>query len=195
VGGDHAYSRAAVRTLVEQFATGGAYWIEEPVEPDDYDGYRDPADATGAPLAGGENAESVAHLVELAKTGAVDYLQGGVRHHEGYTGCLEAVRYRAASDVTFVPHNFGTNLGLVANAHLVAANPETPYLEYPVYETAAHDGTYPYPPSTDILSTPLDVHDGSLSVPDGPGLGVEVNRDVVDDYPYVEGPWTEFVYA
>lgn len=193
--GEQSYADDEVRELTQRFAEGGAYWVEEPVAPDDVAGYRALDASTDAALAGGENAESAAELIELAESGAFSYLQGDVRHHEGYTGCLEAVQYCHDADVTFVPHNFGTHLCLVANAHLVAANPTTPYLEYPAYEVDDHDGMYPYPLATDILETSLDVDDGTLSMPDGPGLGVEVNRDVVDDYPYVEGTWTEFVYA
>jgi L-alanine-DL-glutamate epimerase-like enolase superfamily enzyme len=192
---NESYTPNEVCDIVRKFADGGVYWVEEPVAPDDYDGYRRLAESTDAPLAGGENAESADELIELAETGAIDYLQGDVRHHEGYTGCLDAVRYCQTTDVTFIPHNFGTDLGLVANAHLVAATPETPYLECPVYETAAHAGMYPYELSTDILSTSLDRIDGTLTLPDAPGLGVEVNLDVVDEYPYVEGPWTEFIYS
>lgn len=192
---DDSYTPDEVTGLVQQFADDGVYWVEEPVAPDDYDGYRRLAESTDAPLAGGENAESPEELAELAETGAIDYLQGDVRHHEGYTGCLDAVRHCRTADVTFVPHNFGTDLGLVANAHLVAATPETPYLECPAYETEAHAGMYPYELATDILSTPLDCSGGTLTLPDAPGLGVEVNIDVVDEYPYVEGPWTEFLYS
>jgi L-alanine-DL-glutamate epimerase-like enolase superfamily enzyme len=192
---NNSYTPDQVRDIVQQFAEGDVYWVEEPVGPDDFDGYRRLAKSTDAPLAGGENAESADELVELAETGAIDYLQGDIRHHEGYTGCLDAVRYCQIADVTFVPHNFGTDLGLVANAHLVAAIPESPYLECPVYETTTHAGMYPYELSTDILSTSLDRSDGTLTLPDTPGLGVEVNLDVVDKYPYVEGPWTEFIYS
>jgi L-alanine-DL-glutamate epimerase-like enolase superfamily enzyme len=127
--------------------------------------------------------------------GAVSFLQGDVRHHWGYTGCWEAVAYCADPDrdVQFVPHHFGTHLGLVANAHLTAAAPGAALLEYPVFgdDVAA---MYPFPLAAELLATDLDLSDGRLRLPDGPGLGVEVDVDVVDRYPYVEGPWTEFRY-
>ena len=192
--GEASYSPETVRELVDEFADAGVYWVEEPVEPTDYDGYRSLHDSTGAALAGGESEQSPAGLVDLAETGAVDFLQGDVRHHGGYTGCWTAVDYCLDSAVRFVPHNFGTDLGLVANAHLAAADPKNSLLEYPLYDDAAYPGMYPFPLATDILETDLHIENGELEVPDGPGLGVDIDRDVITDYPRISGPWTEFHY-
>ncbi|WP_126664935.1 mandelate racemase/muconate lactonizing enzyme family protein [Haloterrigena salifodinae] len=195
-----AYGGDTVRELVAHAAERGAYWIEEPVEPDDHAGYVELAE-TGAPLAGGESEESPAGLVELGETGAVDFLQGDVRHHEGFTGCRGAIEYCDGRDVEFVPHNFGTWLGLQANAHLVAAAPDVRLLEYPVFEAdpALPDaeidpGMYPFELAYDIIEGQPAIEDGHLTVPDGPGLGIDVDLDVLEEYPFVDGPWTEFHY-
>ena len=194
-----SYDRDTVVDLVTHAADRGGYWIEEPVEPDDYEGYTEIAE-TGAPLAGGESEESGAGLVELAETGAVEFLQGDVRHHEGFTGCTPAIEYCRGRDMEFVPHNFGTWFGLMANAHLVAAAPEVRLLEYPVFENdpvldAADDpGMYPFDLAFDIIADEPSIEDGRLSLSDEPGIGVDVNLDVVEEYPFVEGPWTEFHY-
>jgi L-alanine-DL-glutamate epimerase-like enolase superfamily enzyme len=195
-----SYGREAVRELVEHADDHGAYWIEEPVEPDDYAGYIDLAE-TGAPLAGGESEETPEGLIELGETGAVRFLQGDVRHHEGFTGCRAAVEFcRGRTDIEFVPHNFGTWIGLAANAHLVAAAPESNLVEYPVFEDdPALDGhpdpgMYPYDLAFDLIEGQPEIEDGELSLSDDPGLGVEVDLDVIEAYPFREGPWTEFHY-
>ncbi|NGM67733.1 mandelate racemase/muconate lactonizing enzyme family protein [Natronolimnobius sp. AArcel1] len=194
-----AYGEDVVTELVEHAADSGAYWIEEPVEPTDREGYCRLAE-TGAPLAGGESEETPTSLVELGETGSVTFLQGDVRHHEGFTGCLPAIESCRGRDVEFVPHNFGTWLGLIANAHLVAAAPEVRLLEYPVFENdplidAEPDpGMYPFELAFDIFEGEPAVDDGQLTVPDGPGLGFEVDLDVLEEYPFIEGPWTEFQY-
>jgi L-alanine-DL-glutamate epimerase-like enolase superfamily enzyme len=196
-----SYGRETVRDLVAHAGEAGVYWVEEPVEPDDYGGYRALAE-TGTPLAGGESEESVEGLLALGETGAVSFLQGDVRHHAGFTGCWEAVEFCRHRPVEFVPHNFGTWLGLAANAHLVAAAPGTELLEYPVFEDdpvldAGPDpdpGMYPFDLAFDIVDGTPAVDDGVLTVPDDPGLGVDVNLDVRDEYPFVDGPWTEFEY-
>ncbi|MFC4440342.1 MULTISPECIES: mandelate racemase/muconate lactonizing enzyme family protein [Natrialbaceae] len=195
-----SYGRDTVRELVEHAADRGAYWIEEPVEPDDYAGYIDLAE-TGAPLAGGESEESPTELVELGKTGAIDFLQGDVRHHEGFTGCRDAIEYCDGRNVEFVPHNFGTWLGLQANAHLVAAAPDVRLLEYPVFEddpaladTTTDPGMYPFDLAFDIIEGQPAIENGRMTVSDAPGLGVDVDLNILEEYPFVDGPWTEFHY-
>ncbi|WP_331234101.1 mandelate racemase/muconate lactonizing enzyme family protein [Natronorarus salvus] len=194
-----AYDRETVRSLVEHAGDHGAYWVEEPVAPDDYDGYRALSDL-GVPLAGGESEHSAAGLIDLAETGSVSYLQGDVRHHGGFTGCWDAVTHCVGREIEYVPHNFGTWLGLIANAHVVAAAPETSLLEYPVFErdpvidVDGDPGMYPFDLAFDVITGEVDVHDGFLRVPDGPGLGVDVDLSVVEEYPFIEGPWTTFDY-
>jgi L-alanine-DL-glutamate epimerase-like enolase superfamily enzyme len=194
------YGHATVRELLKHADEHGAYWIEEPVEPDDREAYVDLA-RTGAPLAGGESEKTPAGLVKLGETGAVRFLQGDVRHHEGFSGCRDAVKFCAGrDDVEFVPHNFGTWIGLAANAHLVAAAPETSLVEYPMFEddplfdADPDPGMYPFDLAFELIEGKPAVENGVISVTDDPGLGVEVNLDVVDEYPFIDGPWTEFHY-
>ena len=191
--GENSYGFEQVVGLLNAFEQSDPYWVEEPVEPADYDAYERLAGRTELPLAGGESEESVEGLLRLAETG-VSYLQGDTRHHAGFTGCWRAVEACAGrDDTTFVPHNFGTQLGLVTNAHLVAASPESPMLEYPVFGEDK-GAMYPFPLAEDVLHDELTIEDGTFEVPDGPGLGVGVNESVVEEYPYIEGAWTEFVY-
>jgi hypothetical protein len=51
---------------------------------------------------------------------------------------------------------------------------------------------YPFPLADDILREPLRIEEGNLVVPDGPGLGIDVDESVVERYPYRPGPWTVF---
>ncbi|WP_266082989.1 mandelate racemase/muconate lactonizing enzyme family protein [Haladaptatus caseinilyticus] len=194
-----SYGTETVTSLVEHAATHDVYWVEEPVDPDDYDGYRALCD-NRVSLAGGESEESAPGLLELGRTGAVDFLQGDVRHHGGFSGCWDAAEFCIDRDVTFVPHNFGTWLGLIANAHLTAAVSQAELLEYPVFEndpaleSSADPGMYPFDLAFDLVDGTPNIDSGVLTVPDGPGLGIDVDMDVIEDYPFVEGAWTEFSY-
>jgi L-alanine-DL-glutamate epimerase-like enolase superfamily enzyme len=197
---EDSYGDETVADIVSYATQNGAYWVEEPVAPDDYGGYRRLADA-GAALAGGESEASPDGLLALAETGAVDFLQGDVRHHRGFTGCHRAIEYCRGRDIEFVPHNFGTWLGLLANAHLVAAAPEVDLVEYPVFEddplveASGDPGMYPFDLAFDIVEGQPPIENGQLAVPDDPGLGIEVNLDVIEEYPFIDGPWTEFNYG
>ncbi|RDZ62618.1 mandelate racemase [Haloferax sp. Atlit-12N] len=195
---EDGYDEETVRDLVKHAGTQGAYWVEEPLEPEDYEGYVEMA-KQGVPLAGGES-ESTDGLVKLGETGAVDFLQGDVRHHRGFSGCQAAIELSRGREMEFVPHNFGTWFGLIANAHLVASAPEVRLLEYPVFEndpvlSADHDpGMYQNDVAFDIIEGQPDIEDGQLSLSDDPGLGIEIDLDVVEKYPFQDGPWTEFHY-
>lgn len=196
---DDVYDVSIREDIVTHAGEHDVFWVEEPVSPDDYDGYINLADR-GVALAGGESESSPTGLVELAETGAIKFLQGDVRHHRGYTGCSKAINYCLGRDVEFVPHNFGTWLGLIANAHLVAAAPEVRLLEYPIFENdpalnhPEDPGMYPFDLAFDIIEETIEVKNGTLSVPDGPGLGITVNLDVINEYPPTDGAWTEFIY-
>ena len=191
--GERSYGFDDIVALLDVFAEYDPFWIEEPVEPMDYDAYERLAARTDLPLAAGESEESVEGLSRLADTG-IEYLQGDVRHHAGFTGCWECIEYCVArEDVAFVPHNFGTDLGLVANGHLVAASPENVRLERPVFGDGV-EAMYPFPLAEDVVSADLDVANGQLVLPNEPGLGVEIDESVIEEYPYIEGAWTEFEY-
>ena len=197
VPGD-TYDRQTVRHLVQHAGAHGATWVEEPVEPSDYDGYRDLA-SLDVPLAGGESETSPDGLIALGNTRAIRYLQGDVRHHGGYTGCWRAAEETADLPLWFVPHHFGTWLGLIANAHLVAALPESNLLEYPIFERdplidGEHDpGMYPFELAFEIIEEEPQIEDGVLTVPDGDGLGITFDDRVLGSYRYQDGPWTEFL--
>jgi hypothetical protein len=51
---------------------------------------------------------------------------------------------------------------------------------------------YPFELADDILATPLPIENGELIVPDGPGLGIDVDTSVIDRYPFLPGPWSYF---
>ena len=72
--------------------------------------------------------------------------------------------------------------------------PETvcEWLEYPVYTTEKLRTMYPFPLAQEILAEPLDIAGGQLTVPRGPGLGVDVDEAVIEKYPWIPGPWSTF---
>ena len=51
---------------------------------------------------------------------------------------------------------------------------------------------YPFPIAQEILKEPLDISKGNLTVPDRPGLGIEINENIIEKYPYIAGPWSFF---
>jgi L-alanine-DL-glutamate epimerase-like enolase superfamily enzyme len=185
---DTSYSRSEIRSLIEYMGDKGVYWVEEPFPSNDYESYRLFREATGMALAAGENEETPGDLVNMAELGVLSFLQGDVKQHGGYTGCRQAIKFCEGRSVTYVPHNYGTQLGVAANAHLAAAAPECDFIEYPIYGGEGSVGMYPFPLANDIIETDLRVENGRLTVPSAPGLGVDVNEDAIENYPYLENP-------
>jgi hypothetical protein len=66
------------------------------------------------------------------------------------------------------------------------------WLEYPVYDGPKLKTMYPFPLAHEILATPLEIERGELVVPQAPGLGVEINAEVIHKYPWIPGPWSWF---
>jgi L-alanine-DL-glutamate epimerase-like enolase superfamily enzyme len=88
----------------------------------------------------------------------------------------------------------GTALEVVAAAHLGICWPDmvVVWLEYPCYSSPERAGMYPFPLAAEILREPLVVDAGDLIVPRKPGLGVEVDESVVERYPWIPGPCSQF---
>jgi L-alanine-DL-glutamate epimerase-like enolase superfamily enzyme len=104
---------------------------------------------------------------------------------------VEAVRARG---LRFAFHSWGTALEVLAAAHFGVCFPEdaVEWLEYPCYANAGRVGMYPFPAAEEILTEPLEIRNGRLTVPRGPGLGITVNEDVAARYPFLPGPWSFF---
>ncbi len=72
--------------------------------------------------------------------------------------------------------------------------PETvvEWLEYPCYAHREHPVMYPFPLADEILSETLEIRNGYLVLPDGHGMGIEINERVIEKYPFIKGPWSIF---
>lgn len=100
----------------------------------------------------------------------------------------------ARQDLRFAFHSWGTELEVLAAAHLGVCWPDTvvEWLEYPCYSHGGKPGMYPFPLASEILAKPLEIERGELVVPREPGLGIEVNEGVIEKYPWIAGPWSFF---
>ena len=195
--GDRNYVRATVDSIAKQLAEYRIAWLEEPLPPDDHEGYLRLKQLDYVSLASGEHEPSEAAFLDLILTGAVDYVQMDIVCQGGYTTARRVLPSISGESLRFAFHSWGTALEVVAAAHLGICWPDSvvEWLEYPCYSSPARAGMYPFPLAADILKAPLELDHGDLIVPKGPGLGVEVDEGVIDRYPWVEGPWSFFDLA
>ena len=152
----------------------GVFWLEEPFEPDEYEAYAELADAVDIRVAAGEQDTTLWGFRELIERGHVDLVQPDVTRCGGITELLRIAEFAHERGVETVPHAWKSGIIKAASLHVNAVLPEALFQEYCVAET----------PINTLLTRerlPIDA-EGFVAVPTGPGLGVELDPDVLERY-------------
>lgn len=192
--GDNSYSAETVDELANAMAAYNPAWLEEPLPPDDHEAYRRLKDQDYLPIASGEHEPNEERYLDLILSGSVDYVQMDVCCQGGFTMGRRLFSEITRAGLRFAFHSWGTDLEVLAAAHLGVCWPETvvEWLEYPVYTSSKVKSMYPFPLAAEILKEPLPIERGELAVPREPGLGIQVDESVVERYPWIPGPWSFF---
>ena len=162
-------------TVREAKTTAGAmepydlFWLEEPIwPPENFHGLADLRANAPMPIAAGENASTIWEFTQLLNAGAVDIAQPSVAKVGGITEMLKIRSLCEAHNVGFCPHSPYYGPGFLASLHLAAVGSLPIEFLYGRLEAPLYD-----------LFPPVN---GAFTVPEGPGLGIEPNPDVVRDY-------------
>jgi L-alanine-DL-glutamate epimerase-like enolase superfamily enzyme len=149
------------------------FWVEEPCHPDDYAAYRAVAEASPLRIAGGEQEGTGWGFDLLINQGKVDVAQPDLSRCGGFSVARKVIDLARQAACDVCPHAWMSDLLTAASLHFNAVLPEALFQEYNVSDD---------PISRTLCKTPLRLVDGMLSVPQGPGLGIEVDLDVVNRY-------------
>jgi len=192
--GDSSYTPETVTQLARDISKYKPTWLEEPLPPDDHDAYRKLRGARIVPIATGEHEHSEEGFSDLINTGAADYIQMDVCCQGGFSMGQRVFAGVAKKGLRFAFHSWGTLLEVIAAAQLGICWPAdvVEWFEYPCHQNDGRVGMYPFPLADEILRAPLEIKNGDLIVPKGPGLGVEVDERVLTKYPFIPGPWSFF---
>lgn len=192
--GDKNYSEQVIHDLARAFRPHNPYWLEEPFNPEDHIAYKNLKDKNVITVATGEHEQEYEGFENLAQLRAADFLQMDVCCQGGFDMGLKVFDLAKNHDLKFAFHSWGTTLEVLAAAQLGACRSESvvEWLEYPCYSSPDSVGMYPFPLSDEILSEKLDIENGYLKLPPGPGLGIEINEEVIEKYPFIPGPWSFF---
>jgi len=159
---NQAFSLEAAIDFSRAAAPIDLQWLEEPLRVDAPPGeWRQLADASPIPLAGGENLQG-AQLDEAVTERVLRVLQPDVTKWGGITEISRVSRATVAAGKRYCPHFFGGGISLLASLHLLAAAGGTGLLEYDCHPNAGREL---------VVGSLLSVRDGKVPVPDGPGLG------------------------
>src|SRR5262245_17785825 len=152
------------------------FFVETPLDIDDLDGYAYLHANSPIRIAAGEWQNTHFEFEDLADRGQVDVLQPDVGRVGGFTEARQVCQLAAARGRLIVPHCWKSAIGIAASAHLAAASPVCPYIEFLPAELSES------PIRTSLVTDEPRVVDGTLPLPTRPGLGVELNRDALERY-------------
>jgi D-galactarolactone cycloisomerase len=179
IDANHAFDAvAAIRLgrMIEQYDIG---WFEEPVPPEDLQGYRAVRAALSIPLAGGECEFTRYGFREMLTTRAVDIVQPDTCAAGGLTECRKIADMAEAFGIRYNPHVWGTGIAIAASLQLLAVLPtHTPHSLAPLEPMLEFDRTE-HPIRQALLTKPIEHERGAVRVPNGPGLGIEIDRDAL----------------
>src|SRR5262249_19134659 len=146
-------------------------WFEEPVAPMDAAGHAWLRERLPLKIATGENLYLTQGFEPLWTHRACDYVMPDILRCGGIEQTRQICQEANRHGVIASPHNFSSGVGLAATLHLMAALPETQWLEFDPTGTAIYE---------DLFVEPLVVERGRVRVPTAPGLGVRLTEDVVN---------------
>jgi L-alanine-DL-glutamate epimerase-like enolase superfamily enzyme len=150
-------------------------WFEEPLAPDDIEGYCKLREHSPVPIAGGEVLTRRQSFQPWIERRAVDIIQPDVTKCGGLSEARRIAWMAADHHVQFVSHGWNTAVGLAADLQLAAAIPNARYVEY----------LTPAKYIEDIVVVPFLIDEqGFLEIPDKPGLGIELDRDALAQFSY-----------
>jgi D-galactarolactone cycloisomerase len=184
--GNAAYTLATAIRVGRELERIGLHWFEEPMPQltptqAEYAGYDSLAAQLDIPIASGEILQSRGAFKALLDGRKTDIVQPDVTICGGIGECLFVADLARLAGLQCMPHCWGGAIAVAAAVHVLSLLPnptggpsaETPLLEY---------DTTPNLFRTELLAEPLEVRDGFVQVPRGPGLGIVVDEDVLRRY-------------
>jgi D-galactarolactone cycloisomerase len=176
--GNGAFTFGESRRLGERLEVLGFRWLEEPLPTSDYFAYAPLARELAIPLAGGEILESAADASPFLAAGSFDLIQPDVSICGGIAGLLDITRAAVAVGRVAVPHACSGAIAMAATLQILAVL-DTPDSTPPWAEPLLEFDVGENPIRTEVATVPLEPRDGWMVIPDGPGLGIEIDEDAV----------------
>lgn len=181
VDSNHAYGRREALTLGQAMSEMDLRWYEEPVAPEDVQSYVALRNQLPMAIAGGENEHSLYGFKTLFEAGALDIAQPDIGSCGGFTAARHITILAQAFGVEVNPHVWGSAVAQAASLQWLAAIPNAhhslfarqPVLEF---DQSAH------PFRRELTTSPIDMKDGLVDIPQASGLAIEIRGDTVERF-------------
>lgn len=181
IDANHAYNAAEAIRVARALAPYNVYWFEEPVPPEDLDGYLEVKRDAPMLVAGGECEYTRYGFRELINRRVVDILQPDLCAAGGFSELQKIIGMASAANLAVIPHVWGTNVGLAAALQLFAALPHFPERRFPAEPFFEYDQS-PHPFRHRTTHEQFAMENGYLAIPDRPGLGVTLDLEAIREF-------------
>lgn len=174
VDANAAWDRQTALKMGEEFDKLGVYMFEEPVCTDDCYTSQILTKTLKVKIAGYESEQLAFNFERLIRNDCIDIVQPDLSWAGGITECRKIANMAYAVHKEFAPHCFSSGILLAASAHFLCAIPNAAMLEMDQNPNGLR---------TDIVANPLTINEeGQVVMTDKPGLGVELNEDMLQKY-------------
>jgi L-rhamnonate dehydratase len=158
--------------LCQSLAPYRVRWIEDFIHPERFEEYAAVRRQSPAPLAAGEQLATIWDFERLIRGGCVDIVQPDLTRCGGLTVAMQVARLAEEAGVCLVPHSWLTDLLTAYSLHLIGTLRQPLYVEFNVAQSALTRG---------VCGGALALSaDGTVSIPQGIGLGVTVDEEFID---------------
>jgi D-galactarolactone cycloisomerase len=181
-------ARAAIESA-KRMEGAELLWLEEPVQPENIPGYQTVRAAVDVAIAGGEALGSLAAFREFFEADTFSIAQPDLSICGGFTGFRQIAALADAFEIPVMPHVFGSVVNFYASLQMAALLPARRGGGPAPYPFVEFDGTEN--PLLHVLGEPTLNADGTFSVPDGPGFGIELTAERLA--PWMLSHWQEGV--
>lgn len=165
----------------QKIAENDLFWYEEPITTNDVEGYVEIRRSLNMRIAGGEGLQGRWGFRDLIQRRGYDIVQPDVSIAGGFTECRKIAAMASANHLRVLPHMWGSSIRLAATLHWQATIPDAPQALNPIPSLFEFDMTENRL-RTDLAKVPIQAVEGYVLVPQEPGLGIEIDRTVLERY-------------
>jgi len=181
VDSNHAYSLREAVVLSKKIEPFNISWFEEPLSPEFYKQYHELRNKTTIPISGGECEYLRYGFHQMLRNKSVDIIQPDICACGGLTEAKKIAALSTSYGVDLIPHTWGSAIGLHAAMHFISNLENMPgrmkgpdfLMEYDQTENSLREN---------LINSKIRLKDGYIYVPDKPGLGIEINEDVLNKF-------------
>ncbi len=168
------YDAKTALQRARRFEEFNVFWLEEPLMPDNYEGYRRLSESTSLRIAAGEEESERQSFIHLMDRGKIDVVQVDLTRCGGFTEGMKIASLAADRGLPCVNHGFTTYVNVAAALHFLASIPNSFIMEFVVEEETTL--------REEVTVQTIRAIDGFVEVPREPGLGVDLNEEAIEAY-------------